>query len=126
MKLKEQKHGLFLVVFPFQPAEIAKFGTALALSSFLSYFKVNLKTTSYLWISVFIIFTPIFFILLQPDAGSALTFFFILLFIEGFSPLFYLAFILCIIVFITTFIFPLIFVIFSLLVVAIIFSWFLF
>jgi len=114
--------------FSFQPAEIAKFGTALALSSFLSYFKVNLKTTSYLWISVFIIFTPIFFILLQPDAGSALTFFsfFILLFIEGFSPLFYLAFILCIIVFITTFIFPLIFVIFSLLVLAIIFSWFYF
>lgn len=114
--------------FSFQPAEIAKFGTALALSSFLSYFKVNLKTTSYLWISVFIIFTPIFFILLQPDAGSALTFFsfFILLFIEGFSPLFYLAFILCIIVFITTFIFPLIFVIFSLLIVAIIFSWFYF
>ena len=29
--------------FSFQPAEIAKFGTALALSSYLSYFKTDLK-----------------------------------------------------------------------------------
>jgi len=69
-----------------QPAEIAKFGTCLALSSFLSTFKINLREPKNQLLAVGIIFFPVLFILLQPDVGSALVFFsfFILLYREGF------------------------------------------
>lgn len=74
--------------FGFQPAEIAKLGTALALSSYLSSPSVNLKD-SRIQMTVFgILAIPIFFIMLQPDAGSTLVFisFSIMLYREGLSP----------------------------------------
>ncbi len=78
--------------FSFQPSEFAKFGTCLALSSYLSTYSTSLKNLNHQLISFGLILAPIILILLQPDAGSALVFlsFFILLFREGLSVLYYL------------------------------------
>ncbi len=78
--------------FQFQPSEFAKFGTMLAMAAFISYYKTNLKQTRSRMIALAIFFVPVALILLQPDAGSALTFmsFFILLFREGFNPVWYI------------------------------------
>ncbi len=76
----------------FQPSEFAKFGTMLAMSAYLSYFKTNLKQFRSRLMAMALFFLPIGLILLQPDAGSAITFasFFILLFREGFNPVWYI------------------------------------
>lgn len=76
----------------FQPAEFAKFATALALSSFISYYKSNIETGRTLLVSLGIIFFPMLLIVLQPDPGSALIFlsFFILLYRRGMSGFFFL------------------------------------
>lgn len=76
----------------FQPAEFAKFGTTLALASMLSYFKTGMRDQRSILSAFAIIIAPMFLILLQPDAGSALVFlsFFILFFKEGLSPIYYL------------------------------------
>lgn len=112
--------------FSFQPSEIAKFCTTLAVSSYLSYYKVNLKTGVYQWIVVGIIFAPVFFILLQPDAGSAITFLslFILLFIEGFNPVYYISAVSLFLSFVFSILFPLDQVIMAIILAAIGFSWF--
>ncbi|MEE9439244.1 MAG: rod shape-determining protein RodA [Saprospiraceae bacterium] len=78
--------------FSFQPSEIAKFGTALALSSYLNSYKSDLRQKKSLFISLGIIIVPILLILLQSDPGSALVFlsFFILFYRLGLSLAFYL------------------------------------
>ncbi len=79
--------------FSFQPSEIAKFGTALALSGFLSSYSTNLRNGRSQRISFLIILAPIILILAQPDAGSALVFFsfLLVLFREGLSANYYVA-----------------------------------
>lgn len=58
----------------FQPAELAKFATALALAKYLTPLNINLeKTISKFW-GLLIIGIPTGFILLQGDVGSALVF----------------------------------------------------
>ena len=74
-----------LGVFSFQPVELAKIGTSLALSDMISkpgYFIGDKKN---LFSIILILFLPIFFILLQPDPGSVLVFcsFFLVLYKEG-------------------------------------------
>lgn len=73
-----------------QPAEFAKFATALALAKlFNGYnFKLNAKPTNYL-ISLFIILLPVCLILAQNETGSALVYFslFFVLYREGMSGL---------------------------------------
>jgi len=71
----------------FQPSEWAKVGTALALSSYLSFFKTSITNTNTLAVSMALFLTPALLILLQPDFGSALIFasFFILLYRRGLS-----------------------------------------
>lgn len=78
--------------FTFQPSELAKFGTCVALAGFLSRFNTNLKHFRSQAIAFGIIALPVGLIFLQPDAGSALTFlsFFILLYREGLSPGYYI------------------------------------
>lgn len=78
--------------FGFQPAEIAKLGTALALSSYLSSPSISLKNSKTLMSIAGFLFVPIFLILLQPDAGSTLVFlsFSIMLYREGLSPIPYI------------------------------------
>lgn len=75
--------------FTFQPAELAKFGTALAISSYLNSSTVRLQTFQSQAIAIGIFILPALLIMLQPDAGSALVFmsFFIILYREGFSPI---------------------------------------
>lgn len=77
--------------FTFQPSEIAKFGTTLALAGFLSGYSSNLRIFRNQVIAFGLIGLPMALIMLQPDAGSALTFlsFFILLYREGLSPTYY-------------------------------------
>jgi len=71
--------------FSLQPSEFAKFGTALALSAFLSSYSSDLSQLKTRVNAIAIFALPIFLVLLQPDAGSALIFlsFFIVLFREG-------------------------------------------
>lgn len=70
----------------FQPSEFAKFGTAVALASYLGSYANNFKTTKAKLYSLAFLTIPMGLILLQPDAGSALVFlsFFIVLYREGF------------------------------------------
>ncbi|HEB62727.1 MAG TPA: rod shape-determining protein RodA [Bacteroidetes bacterium] len=90
--------------FSFQPSEFAKFGTALAISSYLAHYKNNLRNLKNIGIAFLIILIPMLLILMQPDAGSALTFLslLILFYRAGFSPLFYIISGILIATFITT------------------------
>lgn len=60
--------------FSLQPSEFAKFGTALAVAAYLSYYKQLIVETKILLRGFLLILLPVFLILLQPDAGSALVF----------------------------------------------------
>jgi len=71
--------------FQIQPAEFAKFGTALALAKFLSGYNVSFKDLKVKLICYAIIALPMVIILLQNETGSALVFasFSLVLFREG-------------------------------------------
>lgn len=58
----------------FQPAELAKFATALALAKYMTKLNVNLEKLPGKLGSLFLVGLPTFFILLQGDVGSALVF----------------------------------------------------
>ena len=58
----------------FQPSELAKFGTALFLSKFLSIIQTDLKRNRDILIVLIIILVPIILTTIQPDPGSALIF----------------------------------------------------
>ena len=110
--------------FGFQPAEIAKLGTALALSSYLSSPSINLKNSKTLTSIAGFLFVPIFLILLQPDAGSTLVFlsFSIMLYREGLSPIPYIIGIALITIFILSLVFdPNLVVIFLMMFVSLLF-----
>jgi rod shape determining protein RodA len=76
--------------FRLQPAEFAKFATALMLAKFVSGNNIKLSTFKDQLRSVLILGLPIGLILLQPDAGSAMVFLALLipLYREGFPPLY--------------------------------------
>jgi rod shape determining protein RodA len=107
----------------FQPAEFAKFGTTLALASLLGYFKNGLREGKNILSALAILLAPMFLILLQPDAGSALVFmsFFILFFKEGLSPLYYIIAFLLLAIFIFSIIFGAKLVIFGVLLIQLFF-----
>jgi len=69
-------------------SEWAKFGTALAVASYLSFFKTSITNTNVFAISLALFMGPALLVLLQPDFGSSLVFlsFFILLYRRGMSP----------------------------------------
>ncbi|MCC6753921.1 MAG: rod shape-determining protein RodA [Saprospiraceae bacterium] len=108
--------------FSFQPTELAKFGTALALSSFMTYYRTNLRQGYFQLIAFGLILAPMLLVLLQPDAGSALVFlsFLIMLFIEGLNAWYFLAIALLFCTFIASFIFPLVWVNYGLVLAALI------
>lgn len=93
--------------FSIQPSEFAKFGTALALASYLGYFNTDIRSRNALLISLTLFFIPMLLILLQPDAGSALVFlsFFIILYRQGLNALYYILGFALIAIFITSLIF---------------------
>ncbi|MFC2148979.1 rod shape-determining protein RodA, partial [Bacteroidota bacterium] len=90
--------------FNFQPSELAKVATALALAKYLSDIQTDIKNRKDQYYSFLIILIPAFLIIPQPDPGSALVFFALVfvLFREG-LPLYYLGIaLLAVVTFITT------------------------
>lgn len=71
-----------------QPAEFAKFATALALAKYLSMPNIDLRKLNYLLKAFLIIFLPAGLIFLQNDTGTALVFaaFVMVLYREGMTP----------------------------------------
>ncbi|MFQ5446157.1 MAG: rod shape-determining protein RodA, partial [Saprospiraceae bacterium] len=69
-----------------QPSEFAKFGTCVALASYLGSYAHGLKSFRTKLFAISFFLAPMLLILLQPDAGSALVFagLFIVLYREGF------------------------------------------
>jgi len=78
--------------YSLQPSELAKFGTALALASYLGGFNTNLRLGRTQLTAMALFLLPVALVLLQPDAGSALVFlsFFVALYREGLNPGYYL------------------------------------
>lgn len=78
--------------FTFQPSEVAKFATALALAAFLATYRISLKKRQHQLMALGIAFLPAGLIMLQPDAGSAIVFtsLLVVLFREGFPSIYYI------------------------------------
>lgn len=93
--------------FAIQPAEFAKFATALAMAKYLSTLNVDMRKLKTKVTSIAILLAPALLILLQNDTGSALVYFsFVLvLFREGFSGLIFVAGIMMALLFIVTLLF---------------------
>lgn len=77
--------------FSFQPSELAKFGTSLAMAGYLSSTAVDMGRWSTRLTAMGIFLLPLGIILIQQDTGSALVFFsfMIVLYREGLSPSWY-------------------------------------
>jgi len=75
--------------FAIQPAEFAKFATALAMAKYLNILNIDMRRLKTKLVSITILIAPALLILLQNDTGSALVYFsfVIVLFREGFSGL---------------------------------------
>ncbi len=107
--------------FAIQPAEFAKFATALALANYLSTLNVDMRLLKTKVISISILIAPALLILLQNDTGSALVYFsfVIVLFREGFSGLILIAGIIMAILFIVTLLFSELYVIAAIVIITI-------
>ena len=72
----------------FQPSKWAKFATALALASYLNFYKKPLKNNTNFILAQAIFLIPVLLIMLQPDLGSALVYFsfYKLLYRRGMNP----------------------------------------
>lgn len=101
--IKGSRSWLSLGPMSLQPAEFAKFATALALAKLFStyHFSLNAKFGNYVK-SLSIIFIPIVLILLQNETGSALTFMalFFVLYREGMSGLVLFAALFAVVIFV--------------------------
>ncbi len=91
----------------FQPAEFAKFATALAVAKFLSKPQIKLDNFKVWGILGFIVSIPATLIILQGDTGSALVFgaFILVFYREGLSPLLVLTGIIAVALFVLTLLF---------------------
>lgn len=83
------KSWFYIGSFAFQPAEFAKYGTAMAISKLLSTYNFSFKNRLNQLTIVLILFLPVALIVLQNDTGSALVYFIFIipLFREGMSGL---------------------------------------
>jgi rod shape determining protein RodA len=90
--------------FSIQPAEFAKYGTALALSAYLSNIDVKLDNLKQLGRAFIIIGIPAILIIVQGDAGSALVFssFVLVMYNEGLTPLILVVGIIAAVIFVLT------------------------
>ncbi|TKB98723.1 rod shape-determining protein RodA [Pedobacter cryophilus] len=105
--------------FRLQPSEFAKWATSLLLARHLSVMNTKLSDFKTLIPAVAILGLPVFLIILQPDAGSALVFtsLIFVLYREGLSPYYLIAGLIMVILFIFTLLFTKIYVIVGLLLV---------
>ena len=83
--IKGSRSWLVLGPLRLQPAEFAKFATALALAKFMSIYGYNIHRWKDFGISLAIILVPMMFIVLQRETGSALVYcsFFLMFYREG-------------------------------------------
>lgn len=91
--------------FSIQPAEFAKFATALAIAYFYSLQNIfSISVRRKILVTILIIALPMAIILMQKEAGSALVFlaFMLMLYREGLSPMVILVGFLSVVVFIIT------------------------
>ena len=83
--IKGSRSWLVLGPLRLQPAEFAKFATALALAKFMSTYEYNIHNWKHFATSLAIILVPMTFIVLQRETGSALVYFafFLMFYREG-------------------------------------------
>ena len=83
--IKGSRSWLVMGPLRIQPAEFAKFITALALAKFMGKYEYDIHKTRDFLITLALIFTPMVFIVLQRETGSALVYlaFFLMLYREG-------------------------------------------
>lgn len=91
-EIKGAKAWIVLFGFSFQPSEFAKFGTCLALSSFISSSRFSFSDLKSNLTLFGLIVLPALLIIMQPDAGSAIVFgsFFVMFFRSGLTPAIYI------------------------------------
>ena len=84
-EIKGSRSWIVLGPVSVQPAEFAKFGTALALAKFMGEYTFSLSRTRHQITVVSIIMLPMLLIILQKETGSALVYFsfFLMLYREG-------------------------------------------
>lgn len=73
-KIAGQTSWMKIGFFSFQPSEIAKMATILALARFLSDDETDITSIPHLLVALAIPFFPVLLIMLQPDMGTMLTF----------------------------------------------------
>ena len=112
--------------FSLQPSEMAKFGTALALASYLNTKHQDLTRLSVILPASGIIFFPALLTLLQPDFGSAVVYFslFIVLFREGMSPYIFVSGVLMAVLFFLTLLTNNLYLTIALVAIAVVLVWF--
>ena len=83
--IKGSRSWLVLGPLRIQPAEFAKFATALALAKFMSSYGYNIQQWKHFAATLLIILLPMTFIVLQRETGSALVYFsfFLMFYREG-------------------------------------------
>ena len=83
--IKGSRSWLVLGPLRLQPAEFAKFATALALAKFMSTYGYNINKWKHFLATLAIILVPMMFIVLQRETGSALVYtaFFLMFYREG-------------------------------------------
>lgn len=84
-EINGQRAWFEIGAFRLQPAEFAKFATALTLAKYLERPSVDLSQFRYQWRAIGIIALPVALIMLQPDTGTAMVYsaFFVMLYREG-------------------------------------------
>ena len=87
MEIKGAKSWFVFGGISFQPSEFAKFGTALAITKYLTNLKKNAGQFKVRFQAIFILLLPVALIMLQPDTGSVLVYaaFVFVLYREGLS-----------------------------------------
>lgn len=91
--IKGSRSWLVMGPIRLQPAEFAKFATALAVAKFMNSYGFKLTTPKNFGITLLLIFLPMVCILMQKETGSALVYlaFFLMLYREGMSGYFLLS-----------------------------------
>jgi rod shape determining protein RodA len=112
--------------FSLQPSEFAKFGTGLALASYLNTKRQDLTRLNVILPASAIIFSPAILIALQPDMGSSIVYFslLIVLFREGMSPYIFVSGLLMAVLFFLTLLTNNLYLTITLIVIAIVLIWF--
>jgi rod shape determining protein RodA len=108
-----------------QPSELAKFGTALALASYLNTRHQDLTRFSIIIPASGVILLPVILTMLQPDMGSAIVYIslFIVLFREGMSPYIFFSGLLMVVLFFLTLLTSNLSLTIALIIIAIIMVW---